>query len=73
MRPLPSSDSEYWEDAHVEIVDRKNIPSRQKDCEHYFVKHLNTVQCRHCDMGFFVNGDDEINEGHLYKDGTLIV
>jgi Zn finger protein HypA/HybF involved in hydrogenase expression len=73
MQNLPSSTDEYWDDAHVEIINKAELKSRQKDCEHFFEKKNNTAQCKNCGIGFFIKIDDKIENGHLYYKDELII
>lgn len=70
LSDLPKSESEYWENAEVEL---RNMAEPTK-CEHYFLQDGSRgIKCHRCGIGFFVGVGDVLKDGHLYHSNKLIV
>ena len=68
---LPRKGSKYWTDVDADVqLHDMNLSGR---CEHVFAKvGANTVECNKCNIGFFTT-DEVIKDGHIYKDGKLLI
>ena len=45
-----------------------------KVCNHIFSYYkAGEILCRKCNMGFFIQADEHLENGHLYKSGKKII
>lgn len=58
-------------EAKKEVHDMANRPSKM-DHEHSFIQLGSVAQCN-CGWGLVLDTRDSIKEGHLYREGTLIL
>jgi hypothetical protein len=65
---LPPSSDKYWE-----FSDRYAREMKPNECVHNFEYKDSNAQCTKCGFGLFIDDRDEIKEGHLYRDGKLII
>lgn len=70
LADLPPSVNKYWKHSDVHIKRMEE----QKDCNHFFKAKAKAgeVECKYCNVGFYLNGQ-ELIDGHIYSDGTLII
>lgn len=66
---LPPTKSDYWEHADVYVREMTKVNA----CEHYFEYIEGTAKCKKCGVGFFLDADDTLKEGHLYREGKLVL
>ena len=67
---LPSSiDNKFW------VGETNNhVVEPPREHEHYLeLVQGNSAECKVCGWGIFLDSHDIIFEGHLYRDGELIV
>lgn len=70
LQDLPESTSDYWEHAEINL---REIKPKDK-CEHFFrYVTAREIHCDKCGCGYFLGVGDELRNGHLYYEGTLIV
>lgn len=71
--PLPKSDDGFWKEAEKEVI----TLGQDKTCTkggHYFVRQKQReAKCIRCPMGFYLGGLEELKEGHVYRDGLLLI
>lgn len=73
LNGLPSSDNKFWEDAE-KIPSINQVWSDSTKCKHEFRSEGNKVQCNKCSWGFFLTGETEFKDGHVYRtDGKLLI
>lgn len=68
---LPRSDSEFWE-GEVNLIDTKKDQEVHK-CRHNFQILDREIKCSKCGLGYFINVNDDIRDGHLYYEDKLVI
>lgn len=68
LSDLPPTENKYWE--FSDVYARKIEP---RECPHDFEYKESNAQCTKCGMGMFLDDRDEIKDGHLHRDGKLIL
>jgi len=72
LDPLPKSASKYFTKygANTFKTELKELPK----CDHVFklVKAQET-ECVKCHMGLFLSPKDKVKDGHIYRNGKLVI
>ena len=63
LDPLPKSESKYWK--HAEVMRHELRP--KPECKHEFVRYGMEAECTKCHIGFFLDPQVVVEEGHIYK------
>lgn len=68
---LPKSDSEFWQ-GEVNLIDsKKNVETHK--CRHDFKMLDREIKCLKCGLGYFINVNDDIRDGHLYFNDEFVI
>jgi len=68
---LPESSNTFWEHANTEIHD---IAEEERGCDHYFYhRTAQEVECRNCNIGFYLDNYSEVIDGHIYRDEEFVI
>jgi len=66
---LPRSESEFWQ-GEVNLID---VKKNQDKCRHNFKVLDREIKCVKCGLGYFINANDDIRDGHLYYDDKIVI
>jgi len=67
---LPPTSDDYWKDAKVDM----HLEKFSKVCKHHFVHRTSQeVECQLCNIGYFLDPDSVVKEGHIYRNGKLVI
>lgn len=70
LEDLPSNDNEYWKEAEKHTITMPKPPK----CSHFFYRRSGKeVECKYCHAGFYLDVSDIIKDGHILRDGQLIL
>lgn len=64
---LPKSEDNFW----LGEVELKEI--KQRKCDHEFTLVDRSLKCMKCNMGLYINVDDDFRDGHLYHKGKFVI
>lgn len=72
LPPLPPSDDEYFT---KDEADTYQVPSgKNEPCRHEFkYASAGAIECGKCRIGLYLDPGDRLRNGHLYRNGKLVI
>jgi hypothetical protein len=72
LKDLPASDDKYFTKYEAKVTQTED--KKPKKCKHYFIRRRALeAECQNCHMGLYLEIQDSIKDGHIYRKDKLII